>query len=472
MPESTTSQNIPPDVGACATVTTNELALSALPATTVGRVVLAPPSSSTLDEPRAIRSLDEMRYDQLLASITSCHHLSQARAAAAVDQALVLRNWLVGAYLVEFEQRGEDRARYGEGLIPTVAADLGDQGLKGLGPTMLRTCRLLYLSYPALRAAAGQLAGQPAIRQTLSVEFQGATGVSDLPPPPGAEERSESDSAPRGERGLPTVHIGPATGPRPLPAERLLGLRWSQFVELLRLDDPWKRAFYENECLAGAWSVRQLRRQIESLLYERTGLSTDKRAVVERARAQADTSPARIEELLRDPYVLEFTGLAERPQWHEDDLERALLDHLQAFLLELGTGFCFEARQFRIHSGAGQPERVDLVLYHRKLRCHVLIELKLRAFQHGDAGQMNYYLNWFRERMREEGDALPVGLLLCSDRDEVKVEYALGGMDNQLFVSRYLVALPSVEQLRAFLERDREWFVRERSCVEYAARAG
>lgn len=138
-----------------------------------------------------------------------------------------------------------------------------------------------------------------------------------------------------------------------------------------------------------------------------------------------------------------------------------MLEHLQAFLLELGTGFCFEARQFRIQTGAGEPERVDLVFYHRKLRCHVLVDLKLRAFQHGDAGQMNFYLNWFRERVREDGDELPIGLLLCSDRDEVKVEYALGGLDNQLFVSRYLVALPSVDELRRFLERDRDSFVRD-----------
>lgn len=404
-----------------------------------------------------------MRYDQLLASIASCHESSRARAAAAVNRALVLRNWLVGAYLVEFEQHGEDRARYGEALLARIAADLRGRGLKGLGERMLNASRLFYLAYPSLRTEAGELQRRLTIPQTASAESHALDA--------GAVAGTASSSVRRHPTDGPGVHVAVASSPTPLPAERLLALPWSHFVELLRLDDPWKRAFYENECLAGAWSVRQLRLQIESLLYERTGLSTDKRAVVERARAQGESSPARIEDLLRDPYVLEFTGLGERPQWHESDLERALLDHLREFLLELGTGFCFEARPFRIQTGAGEPERVDLVLYHRKLRCHVLIDLKLRAFQHGDAGQMNFYLNWFRERMREEGDALPIGLLLCSDRDEVKVEYALGGIDNQLFVSRYLVALPSVEELRAFLERDREWFVRERDAGEYAARA-
>lgn len=420
-----------------------------------------------------------MRYDQLLASIVSFHAGARVRAAAAVHQALVLRNWLVGAYLVEFEQCGEDRASYGEELVDRVAMDLDRRGVRGLGPTILRASRKLYRVYPGLGTPARALEDELQIRQSLTAES---------PNPERSKELSEIvavrrpiDSEALGQSGRADlrvesqdVHTEPVgeSGPRALPPDRILALSWTHLVELLRLDDPWKRAFYENECLAGGWSVRQLRRQIESLLYERTGLSTDKRAVVERARSEASASPARIEDLLRDPYVLEFTGLAERAQWFESDLERALLEHLQAFLLELGTGFCFEARQFRIQTGAGEPERVDLVFYHRKLRCHVLVDLKLRAFQHGDAGQMNFYLNWFRERVREDGDELPIGLLLCSDRDEVKVEYALGGLDNQLFVSRYLVALPSVDELRRFLQRDRESFVRERAAPAYVTRVG
>lgn len=414
-----------------------------------------------------------MRYDQLLASIVSCHRVSLARAATAVNRSLVLRNWLVGGYLVEYEQRGEDRARYGEDLLPRIARDLSGKGLDGLGVSSLRASRRLYHLYPSLRAAVegGTMALE--IRQSLTVEFHNLPSIPDLSVED--ENRSSQVAAPKTDAEGPTVDATPpatASGPQPLPPDRVLQLTWTHLLLLLRLDDPWKRAFYENECLAGGWSVRQLRRQIESLLYERTGLSTDKRAVVERARGEASASPARIEDLLRDPYVLEFTGLAERAQWFESDLERALLEHLQAFLLELGTGFCFEARQFRIQTGAGEPERVDLVFYHRKLRCHVLVDLKLRAFQHGDAGQMNFYLNWFRERVREDGDELPIGLLLCSDRDEVKVEYALGGLDNQLFVSRYLVALPSVDELRRFLERDRDSFVRERAAPVYAMCAG
>jgi hypothetical protein len=153
--------------------------------------------------------------------------------------------------------------------------------------------------------------------------------------------------------------------------------------------------------------------------------------------------------------MLEFVGLTEKSSYVEAELESALLDHLQTFLLELGTGFCFEARQFRVDTGT-DPDRVDLVFYHRILRCHVLIELKTRPFRPADAGQVNYYLNFFKANMMHEGDMPPVGIILCCDRDSAKVEFATAGLDNTLFVSRYLVALPSVDQLQRFIEGDRE----------------
>ena len=241
--------------------------------------------------------------------------------------------------------------------------------------------------------------------------------------------------------------------PTALEPAQVLRLSWTHLQELIRIDDPWKRAFFENECLNARWSVRQLQRQIGSLLYERTGLSANKKAVIQRARKQAPQES--IADLLRDPYVLEFANLAELPAYTENQLESALLDHLQHFLLELGRGFCFEARQFRMTEGR-KHHRVDLVFYHRLLRCHVLIDLKIRAFQPADAGQMNFYVNWFKANMLAEGDAAPVGILLCSDKDGAEVEFATAGMDQKLFVSRYLTALPSVAKLRAFLEADRE----------------
>ena len=254
-----------------------------------------------------------MNYAGLIKAINSATTRLQGRAAAAVNQALVLRNWMVGAWIVEFEQTGKDRATYGARLLETLADDLKRRGLKGLDFRTLRDCRMLAHTYPQIRGTVSPELPErlvPQIRGTVSPEFKRHVSAMD----------------------------GPATSklPTPLSLPLLLRLSWSQLQELVRLDDPWKRAFFENECLKGHWSVRQLQRQIGSLLYERTGLSTNKKAVIERARKQEPHET--IADLIRDPYVLEFTALAERPEYLESDLEGALLNRLQSFLLELGEG--------------------------------------------------------------------------------------------------------------------------------------
>lgn len=387
-------------------------------------------AKSTKPKAAASSSLD---YGHLVTAIHSASEQAIHRAAVAVNQWLVIRNWLVGAYLVEYEQNGSDRAKYGTKLLERLAEDLANLNVKGLGdPRVLRDCRITYRIYPQIRGSLtpeletmidlAQICGS--VTREFKVQDNSAELRGSVPP------------------GLPT----------PLSPHLLLRFSWTKLQELIRIDDPWKRAFYENECLKSHWSVRQLQRQIETLLYERTGLSTNKRAVIERARKQEPQES--IADLLRDPYILEFAGLADRPTYSENDLETALLDHLQRFLLELGDGFCFEARQFRITTG-NRHHRVDLVFYHRLLRCHVLIDLKIRAFKHEDAGQMNFYVNWFKENQMTEGDNPPVGIILCSGKDRTDVEFATAGMDAKLFVSRYLVALPSAEQLKALLEADR-----------------
>ena len=369
-----------------------------------------------------------MNYSGLIKSITGATVRLQENVASVATRSLVIRNWLVGAWLVEFEQSGKDRAKYGQKLLESVAADLAQKEIKGLtDPRVLRDCRVLYRAYPQIRGSVtrefGAISPPPGTLDTLAVTRKRIRGSA--------------------TRELPT----------PLALKNLMRLSWTHLQELIRLDDPWQRAFYESECIKGSWSIRQLQRQIGSLLYERTGLSTNKKSVIQRARTQEPRQS--ISDVLRDPYILEFTGLAERTEYSELDLETILLDHLQKFLLELGRGFCFEARQFRITEGR-RHHRVDLVFYHRLLRCHVLIDLKIRPFKPSDAGQMNFYVNWFKAHMMEEGDQPPIGILLCSDRDEAAVEFATAGMDQKLFVSRYLVALPSVEKLRSFLETDRE----------------
>jgi len=369
-----------------------------------------------------------MNYDALVQCIVALHKESSGRAVFAVNRWLLLRNWLIGAYVVEFEQSGQDRARYGAGLLLQLARDLKRRSVSGSSAEMLGRMRLFYRTFPQLHAQISSSAMTESGRLSLAQVAQTIPSSA--------------------------MTSSPSKQPAPLSADQILQLSWTHWIELLHLDDPWKRAFYENECVEANWSVRQLQRQIGSLLYERTGLSSDKRAVIEAARTLSAEAPAAIADVIRDPYVLEFVGLAEKPHYRESDLESALLDHLQSFLLELGAGFCFEARQKRITVGNAH-DYIDLVFYHRRLRCHVLIDLKVRVFEHGDAGQMNFYLNYWKANEVEEGDGPPVGLLLCSDRHATKVEYATGGMDRQIFVSRYQVALPSPDQLREFIEADR-----------------
>lgn len=226
-------------------------------------------------------------------------------------------------------------------------------------------------------------------------------------------------------------------------------LSYSHLAVMMEIEDSTKRTFYETECLKGAWSVRELRRQIASLLYERTGLSHDKQSVIE--IAQASTKPETPGQIIRDPYIFEFLGLTPRDVMGENALEEALLTRLQEFLLELGCGFCFEARQRRILMGC-EHFFVDLVFYHRILKCHVLIELKVGSFSHEHLGQLNTYLNWYRANEMTEGDNPPVGVLLCTEKNRVLVEYALAGLDNRLFVSKYQLALPDKEEMRRFIE--------------------
>ena len=390
-----------------------------------------------------------MNYAALLRSIVTVHGQAQAGAAGAVNRALLLRNWLIGAHLVEYEQGGAGRAAYGHRLLARLAADLQRKSVPGTSPDMLERMRRFYMEYPQLAGAireAGANSASPMRNSRALAITASAVRKTD------ALGRKPASAAPDAKRGLP----------RPLGSDDVLCLSWTHWIELLRVDDPWMRAFYENECLRGQWSVRQLQRQIGSLLYERTGLSTDKRAMIARARLQASGKCAKVDELIRDPYVLEFTGLAERPRYRENDLERSLLDHLQAFLLELGTGFCFEARQKRITVG-NEHDWIDLVFYHRHLRCHLLVDLKVRPFRHGDVGQMNFYLNWWKANALGTGDRAPVGLLLCTGADRVKVEYASTGIDHRLFVSRYRVALPKPAELERLITHDRaEWEQRRR----------
>ena len=227
-------------------------------------------------------------------------------------------------------------------------------------------------------------------------------------------------------------------------------LSWSHYVELLKLDDPLERSFYEHEAETEHWGVRELKRQMKSMLFQRLALSTDKAEVLRLAQeGQIIEKPS---DILKDPYVFEFTGLPQLPVYREGDLENALIDNLSTFLLELGKGFTYVGKQQRMIIG-GRSFKVDLVFYHRILKCFVLIDLKRGEVQHEDIGQMNFYLNYYREELNTEGDAEPIGIIIGVYQDKLMMQYALQNITNQLFVSRYQLYLPDREQLEAEFRR-------------------
>jgi len=236
-----------------------------------------------------------------------------------------------------------------------------------------------------------------------------------------------------------------------LSPELLLSrLSFSHFIELTRVDDSSQRLFYEVETIKNNWSVRDLKRAIGTSLAFRTVMSTNKEAVIAKIK---NLKPIANVEVIRNPYVLEFLDLDEKPEYSELDLERQILTHLQEFLIELGTGFCFEARQKRI-TFDNEHYRIDLVFYHKILKCNVLIDLKLRKYRYADAGQMNLFLNYYKENEMTEGDNPPIGIILCSDKSDTLVKYSTTGMDDQLFVSKYLVKLPEKKVLENFMKRE------------------
>ncbi len=362
--------------------------------------------------------------DSLVSSIVHIHQQSQAFASKAVNVSLTLRNWLIGHRIVEFEQLGKDRAAYGEKLLPVLAKRLSAAGLKRVDVRELRRFRLFYGVYPQ-------------IRETVTPELLDELGAGVLQPLVNALP------LPKRETLSPESEIVESLSP-----QLIYRLSFSHLAELLDLPDDTLRRFYEIECIRGNWSVRELRRQIASLYYQRSGLSKDKAKLSAMAHAAAEAlQPAHI---IRDPYVFEFLGLRSRDVMAESDLEDALLDRIQDFLLELGHGFCFEARQKRILIG-DEHFFIDLVFYHRILKCHILVELKTDAFRHEHLGQLNTYVAYYKKHQMTPGDQPPIGILLCTRKNDALVEFALGDLSNQIFVSRYAVELPRKEEMERFI---------------------
>ena len=360
-----------------------------------------------------------MNFNQLMQACEQTHNYLQGTAVSAVNRSMTIRNWLLGHHIVEYEQNGEDRAKYGDQLFAILANDLRSKGIKGLSKRNLHYFCQFYLLYPSVGQVVVNMNMPKQIVQTVSAQLKIAQHRANI---------TKVDQQ--------------------LIISRL---SFSHIIELMGEKEPEKRFFYEVEAIIGNWSVRQLKRQIESLLYERTGLSTNKKELIEDINEKAHSlTPDRI---MRDPYVFEFVGLKPKEKFAESNLEEALISHLQTFLLELGKGFCFEDRQKRLTID-GEYYYVDLVFYHRILKCHILIDLKTRKFKYTDAGQMNFYLNYYRDNEMVNGDNPPVGIVLCTDKKSSTVKYAIGLLDNHLFVSRYQVQLPTAKELEEFIKQD------------------
>lgn len=358
---------------------------------------------------------------QLTSIIEETHNFFALHAQKQVNVALTLRNWLIGYYIVEYEQNGTDRAEYGKALINSLSAKLKQRNLKGFSEIALRLNRSFYLAYPQ-------------IQQTLSVEFP----------------------SPDNQLAIIQQTLSVELKTTPQKTENLSGLdasllinrlSFSHFIELLKTDNPVARAFYEVESIKNNWTVRELQRSMNSMLFERTGLSSNLETLSDKIVKQ---EKADAKDLFRNPLILEFLGLEEKSEYNESDLEQAIIGQLQKFLLEIGRGFCFEARQKRI-TFDNTHYRIDLVFYHRILKCHVLIDLKIGEFSHADSGQMNVYLNYYKNHEMNPGDHPPIGIIMCASNNENLVKYATSGLSHQVFVSKYMINLPKEEELKKII---------------------
>ena len=363
---------------------------------------------------------EEHLYERIAAILDE----ARSRVARSINTAMVHAYWLIGREIVEVEQHGAERAGYGEGLMKRVATRLSAKFGKGFSLASLKRMKQFYLAFPRGSALVGEGEGKGSTALSLS------TGAD------GAEKGSAALSLSSGASLL-------------FPPS----LAWSHYLVLLRVTRPEARSFYEIEASRESWSVRELERQVGALLFDRLTKNKSPEQVLELARKGQQVSVP--SDVLKDPFVLEFADLRENPVAQERDLEQAIIDRLEDFLLEMGKGFCFVARQKRL-TLEGDHFYVDLVFYNRLLRCFVLVDLKMGKLTHQDLGQMQMYVNFFNRFQREEHEAKTIGIVLCSDKNDAMVRITLPDDNEQVLAARYQMYLPTEEELRAELERERE----------------
>ena len=368
-------------------------------------------------------------FENLASAFQATQDALLKHSARAVDSALVVRNWLFGWHLVEFENAAASRSDiYGKELINKLSNRLKEKGLKGISPTNLRKFREFFQAYSEIQRAAS----------VTSLEGLESPPILQASAPSGKIQQTLSVESLQSLRQAAFTQIASS-----------LPLGWSHYVELLTLDDTAERRFYEIETAANQWSVRELQRQIASSLYQRLALSRDKEEI--RRLATEGQVVEKADDLIKNPLVLEFLGLEDRPHYSEDELEAAIIAQLESFLLELGKGFLFEARQKRL-TFDNDHFRVDLVFYNRLLRCYVLVDLKRDKLTHQDLGQMQMYVNYFDRHVKLPDELPTIGILLCHRKNDALVELTLPPEAN-IFASKYQLYLPSKEELKAHLEQ-------------------
>ena len=375
------------------------------------------------------------KFPQVYDRIRQILESARANVARSVNTAQVVANWLIGREIVEEEQRGQRRAGYGEALLRDLSARLTKEYGKGFSLRNVEQFRSFFLNYPQLlgrQKSHALRAISPSLIKPASYEISHAV-------------RAKSQIA------LPDILHAPG-GESWQPGRLHPNLSWTHYRMLLRVDKAEARAFYEIEALKNNWSARELERQKNSLLYERLAMSKDKAGLLRLAtKGQHIQKPM---DVFKDPMVIEFLGPPESPKLVESRVEEALISNLQAFLLELGKGFAFVARQKRITLD-GDHFYIDLVFYHTILKCHVLIDLKMGKLTHQDLGQLQFYVNYFDRELRSGGDNPTLGLILCTAKNDAVVKYTLSPQQQQkIFASRYKLHLPTEKELRTEIRRE------------------
>lgn len=354
-------------------------------------------------------------YNSLITTISTTYTNGKVVALRAVNSQLLVTYWQIGQHIVEFEQGGNAKATYGTALLENLSKDLSVLHGKGFSLSNIKPFRQFYVTFPTF---------------TTSIEIENTTPLAI-----GAEVSHQLQSI---ENKAVRISAKPSHQ-----------LSWSHYVELLKIDDPLERSFYEKQIIIENWSIPELVRQKKSSLYLRLAASKDKEGILKLANTgQQIATP---NDILKDTYIFEFLKIAEPYHLSESDLEKKLITHLQQFLLELGKGFAFIGRQYRITLG-NRHHYVDLVFYHRILKCFVLIDLKREEANYQDVGQMNMYLGYFENEENTDSDNPPIGIVLAKEKDELIIQYAMHNVSSQLFVQKYQLHLPNKEELRKVIE--------------------